>query len=251
MASNPLQPSPYSLADIGSELQKHLSYWQATKQLEVLKQLFSKSLLNSHSGNTITRCVCIGVGAFQPQRLWPEQFSKISKEQLQYDVYSALDQMAFLTALLSLLRKRHENLEVYIQDPIYKDAEIAFLRDRLNYTVLQTPQAFDKITTETFVFAPYVAEDLVAEALEKAHPALYIGNNVDERIEKLKKLGPAHSGDVEVGTRSGVPMVDTYQRFGERVDLWPLRVPDARMCWCQGTFIHWRRPLEENASSGS
>lgn len=174
---------------------------------------------------------------------WPEN----CPEEIQDLVHDALDQMAFLTVLL----KRHGIQEVYIQDPIYNDAEIAFLRDELGYTVLETPHAFDKTTTETFVFAPYVPDHIVAEALERAHPALYIGNNIDERIQKLRTRGPSRLLGVEVGTKSGVPMVETYARFGEMVDVWPLRVHDARMDWCGDTYIHWRWSLQESASSGS
>lgn len=248
MDSNPLQPSPFPPAEIWTEFQKYLSYWQATEQLEVIDQLFSKPLHHkNHPGTTITRCVCIGVGAFQPQRSWPE----ISPEEIQDLVHSALDQMAFLTVLLPLLRKHHDIQEVYFQDPTYNDAEISFLQDKLGYTVLETPQAFDKITTETFVFAPYVPEHIVAEALERAHPALYIGNNIDERVEKLRTRGPTRLWGVEMGTESGVPMVETYARFGEMVDVWPLLVHDARMKWCGDTYIHWRRSLEESLASGS
>ena len=127
--------------------------------------------------------------------------------------------MAFLTVLLPLLRPHHRIQEICFQGPISNDAEIAFLEDELGYTVLETPHAFDKITTETFVFAPYVPEQIVAEALERAHPALYIGNDIDERIQQLRTRGPSRLCGLEVGTESRIPMMETYARFRGTLDV--------------------------------
>ncbi|CAD6591490.1 MAG: hypothetical protein ASARMPRED_005412 [Alectoria sarmentosa] len=238
MASNPPRQEPASHAEMSSDLHTHLCYWQAPKQVETLEQLF---LHQSQPNATITRCVCIGVGAFQRGRVWPARFSSNPANYNESIVKSPMNQLAFLAVLLKLLGKRHAIQEVYVQDPLYNDMETSFLQTHLGYTVLDTPRAFDKVTPSTFLFAPRVHGVDVAEALERALPALYVGNDVDGHMAMLREEGPGVRWGVEAGTESGVPMLDTFEQFRERVDGRPMGGFEEWREWCGVTFIYWRR----------
>ena len=157
--------------------------------------------------------------------------------------------MAFLVTLLQLLGKRHAIQEVYVQDPIYNDAEVSFLRDHLGYTVLRTPEAFNRVTASTLVFAPRVHMADTAEALERAHPALYIGNEIEVSMEHLRKEGEQTKYGRPGGTVSGIPVLETLGRFRAEVDGRQIRAGEDGMDWCQTTFIYWRQ--REGGGRGS
>ena len=46
------------------------------------------------------------------------------------------------------------------------------------------------VEASTFIFAPCVHEVDVAEGLERAHPALYIGNDVAKHMARIREQGP-------------------------------------------------------------
>ena len=245
MASTPTQLKPASHAEITSQLQKYLHHWQAPKQVLTLEKSLSKTFYQNHSNDTLTHCVCIGIGAFQHGRSWSTNFPSDIEPELASWINSALEQMAFLVTLLQLLRKRHAIQEVYIQDPDYNEVEVSFLQDHLGFTVLETPNAFDKVTASTFLFAPRVHMAVTAEALERAHPALYIGNDIEVDMRYLREEGEGIGYGKPGSTVSGVPILETLGRFREEVDRRQMRAGENMMDWCQVTFIYWRRRERE------
>ena len=70
---------------------------------------------------------------------------------------------------------------VYLQDPTFNDLDTEFLGE-LGYTILKTPDALNKMTSTTFLFAPHLETVVVAEALECASPSVYIGNILEDWI---------------------------------------------------------------------
>jgi len=81
----------------------------------------------------------------------------------------------------SLSGEKHTIREVIFQDPIFDALDHAVLAS-LGYTVLEDPEAFSKISNQTFVFAPHLEFGAYATALEGAMPALCIGNDMDEYL---------------------------------------------------------------------
>lgn len=50
--------------------------------------------------------------------------------------------------------------------------------ETLGFTILETPDAFQKMTRETFLFDPHLEWKHTARALDVAHPCLRIGNMI-------------------------------------------------------------------------
>lgn len=53
----------------------------------------------------------------------------------------------------------------------------------LGYTVLERPYAMDKVSEDTFLFAPHLDFRIIAVALTIAHPSLYMGSTLEFCIE--------------------------------------------------------------------
>ena len=54
---------------------------------------------------------------------------------------------------------------------------------KLGYTVLERPDASNKMNEETFLFAPHLEYKHIATALEIAHPSLYMGSALEFWVE--------------------------------------------------------------------
>lgn len=72
---------------------------------------------------------------------------------------------------------KHKIENVYLQDPVFNHLDIELLQS-LGYTVLETPSAFQQMTTNTFLFDPHVDWKLTARAVSVADPCLRIGNMI-------------------------------------------------------------------------
>lgn len=175
-------------------------------------------ILEFKDGSPITQCISLGLGNFDegdPQS------------------GTSLHQLAVLTVLLQILADRHNIQKIYFQDPVFTEVERAFLRS-LGYTVLEDPAACEKMSAETFLFAPFLPYDVAASALMVAFPALYIGNSPAKYLNSLRSFkytGPE------------IPeMMGTFERFQYAVvNGEPLPSFD-QQSWTRNTIVHWRVP---------
>lgn len=60
---------------------------------------------------------------------------------------------------------------------MFNHLDEAFLKT-LGYIILKTPDAFEKMTTETFLFDPHLEWKHTARAFTVALPSFRIGNNL-------------------------------------------------------------------------
>lgn len=112
-----------------------------------------------------------------------------------------------------------------MQDPIFNVLDAAFLQE-LGYTVLPPPQAIEKLTPATFLFAPHLEWPFYIQALQTALPALCIGNNVREYLDHGREAK-------QQGER------ETLLRFLEKTNNADMPAFD-RATWCTSTTIYWR-----------
>lgn len=65
---------------------------------------------------------------------------------------------------------------------MFNHVDMALL-ETLGCTILQTPDAFEQMTTDTFLFDPHLEWKHTVRALNVAHPYLRIGNMIPNDID--------------------------------------------------------------------
>ena len=158
----------------------------------------------------LTNCVCLGLGSLSSGR------------------DSSRHELAALISILNLLGKTHTIKDVLFQDPVFNDVDKALLT-KLGYRVVSSPLGFESIGRNTFCFAPHLENELLAEALKSAHPALCVGNSdiVADR--------PFHSS-----ARASERTLDIFRRFLRATESYKMPQYE-RDSWCHFTSIYWLR----------
>lgn len=155
-------PESLSFEELSAEFERCIQHLQTAECHEALTQFFD----HEHKVN-ITQCICLALGSFGTRRHVKKSFGEFT---------DPLHQLAVLTVLLQVLRTKHEIPNIYFQDPVFQPVEVQFL-ESFGYIVLEDPDAFDKTSASTFLFAPHCPYDVGFMALKSSFPALYIGND--------------------------------------------------------------------------
>ncbi len=124
-----------------------------------------------------------------------------------------------------------------MQDPMFNRLDEEFLQS-LGYSILPTPEAFQELTSGTFLFAPHLEWPNYIQALRKATPSLCIGNSVREYLESSHETHGSKELRIE----------ETLQEFLERSETVDMPVFD-RALWYMSTSIYWRRDREEDEAT--
>ncbi|KAL8945070.1 MAG: hypothetical protein Q9216_000054 [Gyalolechia sp. 2 TL-2023] len=161
------------------DLQKSHSYyrgqWLSSPCHQNLQNLLQNDLPSSlRSPEAIDRCIILGLGSLSNGRRsswWELVFLE-----------SVLDFLS-LSSSTGKERMQDERLQIYIQDPVFNDLDVAFFRS-LGFIILSDPDAFNHISPSTFLFAPHLEIEVFVKALEKARLGLCIGTNVTECMDR-------------------------------------------------------------------
>ncbi|KAL9596145.1 MAG: hypothetical protein Q9219_006006, partial [cf. Caloplaca sp. 3 TL-2023] len=170
-------PSGQTLVDLETSYTHYRQQWLSSSYCQTLLDFFQNNLPASfHSGSqkgTIDRCVVLGLGSLSNGRR------------------SSWWELVFLETVLHFLSTPNaadskppgSGFQVYVQDPIFNHMDATFLQS-LGYTVLPDPESFDHITSSTFLFAPHLEVEVYVRALDKAKPALCIGTDIGECLDR-------------------------------------------------------------------
>lgn len=123
---------------------------------------------------------------------------------------------------------------VHMQDPMFNRLDEKFLQS-LSYSILPTPEAFEELTPETFLFAPHLEWPNYIQALQVATPSLCIGNSVREYLGSFQETYKI-SKELE--------FEETLQDFVKRSETVDMPVFD-RALWYMSTSVYWRKEKEE------
>lgn len=121
-----------------------------------------------------------------------------------------MHQLTTLVSLLEILNKKHNIAEVYFQDPHFNEVETSFLSS-LGYTVLQTPEIYDKMTPNTFLFALHLPVFLTARCVKICIPALYVGKDPEFALDLMRRSPYIWFAEPKL-TKKG-PIRETLIRF--------------------------------------
>lgn len=204
-------------------------YIQELEQPECYQAL--KSIFDLDRKTKLTQCICLGLGSFATG---VGNFKNTS-----------LHQLAVLTVILRILGASHSIKKVYFQDPVFTQDERAFLRS-LGFKVLENPAACSNMSTNTFVFAPFLGWNVIADAFKVAFPALFVG------------VGPATYLDALESQRHFVPedntlyfdTINILRRFTDITSVGTALPKFDKESWTEGTTVHWLSPAYGKAPEG-
>ena len=226
-------PRGLSLQEVVESFSRYTKTWRESLCLKNLETLLKDQVLVSDI--RVTNCVCLGLGSLTGG----------------YDTENSFYELAALVSILEILgqhvtghfwsdlesslkdtaQKSNEIKQVYMQDPVFNSLDEAFLRS-LGYTIVPTPEGFEKIDETTFLFAPHLEWPIYLMALQKEPYSLCIGNDT---------RGFCDSRDGSIAAEAKA----VYQNLSERC--FERAMPDFhRNLWCLSTIIYWMRPRLES-----
>ncbi|KAL9024749.1 MAG: hypothetical protein Q9196_006282, partial [Gyalolechia fulgens] len=168
----PRGQTPLDLQNSHTRYRKQWPSSPCHRNLQTLLQNDLPSALRSRE--RIDRCVVLGLGSLSNGRR------------------SSWWELVFLESVLDFLSlsssaenegPRDERLPVYIQDPLFNDVDIAFFNS-LGFIVLSHPEAFEHMSTSTFLFAPHLELEVYRRTLKTAKPRLCVGTDLGECTDR-------------------------------------------------------------------
>ena len=151
---------------------KSLHGWKNTDWIQEIKDAFQMALDES-SSHSITQIICINIGQFGNLR----RSSDLKHKSISYHRLIALE---FYLDLLNLQRRpKIKTKNVFFQDKDFEWIDMQFLTSK-GFTVLQDPDAYNKMTSGTFLYAPSSPWWDTFNAFMIAYPALYMGQSCDD-----------------------------------------------------------------------
>lgn len=172
-------PAPQlSPQDIGAHHQKIATKWRATDNYV---KLCDTVRTNAASHIPITRAICLGLGAFDP-----EDGSWMAQRR------SHIQMAAFLTVVEILSKTRapvistdvvtdsdaekENNCEIacFYQEPRFAQPDKDFISS-LHGKIVESPGSYDLIDEATLVFGVHLYRDIWADALQENLPGMFVG----------------------------------------------------------------------------
>ncbi|KAL8997366.1 MAG: hypothetical protein Q9169_003348 [Polycauliona sp. 2 TL-2023] len=279
-------PPNQTLKDLEKTHSKYRSQWLSSSCYQNTRKMFLEDVIPSlatmekNGGGRIESCVMLGLGSLsngQRSSWWELVFleSVLALLSLSPSAIAAVsspphveaDQLQLPNGSTNLNEEKssttptnyspsiptwltpppNTQIPIYIQDPIFNPLDITYLSS-LNFTVLDHPAAFPKITRTTFLFAPHLEMELYARALGAATgqsgqlgPRLCIGTDVTECMDQLKmKLGNRDGEEEEERKRQEGVFRRHQDAMAEQ------RLPGfERDDWMGFTCVYWAKaPVE-------
>ncbi|KAL9138085.1 MAG: hypothetical protein Q9175_000695 [Cornicularia normoerica] len=154
----------YTLETYLDRFRKHyLPTWRESNCFKNLSRILDRDILPAEN-ILITQCICLGLGSMTA-----------GSESSSYE-------LAALISILEILGRKHHMQDIIFQDPIFEPLDQIILKS-LGYTVVETPDAFSKLNSTTFLFAPHLECFHYATALEIVTPILSVGSDLQMYVE--------------------------------------------------------------------
>lgn len=172
-------PPSLTLDGLRKTFQTHSQTWKSSQTWQQLKATLSKDVFGSSGIQLqIENIVCIGLGSPSGfvQGGWVDRRSV------------ALYQLAALVSMIDLLRecrqqnenpqRCNEEIGLFAQDPVFNALDIQLFAS-LGIEVVSSPQGFNAVTANTFLFAPG-AERRHLSMILPCQPILFFGGPLEE-----------------------------------------------------------------------
>ncbi|PYI01322.1 hypothetical protein BO78DRAFT_464711 [Aspergillus sclerotiicarbonarius CBS 121057] len=167
-------PPKLTLDDLHAQFQHSLRTWKDSPTWSVVeKTLLQHTQLpptpDAQPDNGIDSIICIGLGSLSGflRGGWVDRRTV------------SLYQLAALVCVVDCLKTTQPHpIKTYAQDPVFNDLDKSLLAS-LDITVLETPLAFEKISSRTFLFCPG-AERAHLEQVLAVNPAFVFGGPLED-----------------------------------------------------------------------
>lgn len=164
--------TPAELPD-GATLEKALSHyqkceteWKQSNSWTELNKTFQSRVFKQDLN--ITNCICFGLSS-------PTGFVGSGVDRRNVAMY----QLAAFKSVIDIIRgKQDQRPEAFTQEPLFNTLDVTLL-SHLNIKVVEHPEAFKLITSNTFAFCPCAEQYVVRGALFR-FPAIYMGSGALE-----------------------------------------------------------------------
>ena len=161
-----------TLDEVKAKYEQRMKQWRNSSFCTAMIRFFEQTLLNAQSLK-LDHCACVGIGTFTGEH--PHCRSE----------YGPLDQLAALETLLEILRQKHNISSVIIQDPVMNSLDAAFLESR-GFTAVEHPEAQNRLTPTSLLYAPSCEWHVVKEAFEIAYPTIFIGSRLEKYMDCIE-----------------------------------------------------------------
>ena len=178
-------PDGLTLDQVEKKMHMYMKTWKASECHGRINRILERIIMQEPT-MSINQCIVLGIGSFTggssvEASMWELVALRSILKTLGKNVpHERRNCMAKRT----LIEKQHAVEHIYLQDPCFNRLDIEILTS-LGYVVLQTPEAFKKMTDTTFLYAPRMETRFIATALEQAQPSLYIGNDLSMWVHGL------------------------------------------------------------------
>ena len=178
------------------EYHRCLSYWKDSngqwKDCDWLRKLISlfESAMDESSGLQVTQVVCLGLGTFGYFQVISDNGSPTNPAHRSCSYH----QLIALELYIELLNSHQKNSiikssDVYFQDPAFEKVDEEFLSSK-GFTVVPDPDAYNKMTSTTFLYAPYCPWMFVFNAFVVERPVLFMGLTYDMFLRSISSVSP-------------------------------------------------------------
>ncbi|KAH9905476.1 hypothetical protein F4778DRAFT_779812 [Xylariomycetidae sp. FL2044] len=201
-----------TVADVAKEHTRIVDQWKTSTCFRQLKDLVTSEA----KGTLVTRALCLGLGTFDPtDGAW--QAKRKAHVQL----------AAFLCIVEGLEQASQQKIPCLFQEPLFNLTDRDFLRS-LGHETVQSPEGFDMVDGETFVFGVHLYRDIYSLAISEHIPVIFVGTPYDtwENFYGASDLDWPRMREIDQRCKKvKFPKDDHYTTFSN-------------------TTIHWRRPDE-------
>lgn len=165
-------PAPQlSVQDIRFQHDKIATKWRSTSSCSKLREIVKA---NAASHAPITRAICLGLGAFDP-----EDGSWLAQRR------SHIQMAAFLTIVDTLEecyngveKERDTRIACFYQEPRFAQPDKDFIAS-LQGKIVESPASYHLIDETTLVFGVHLYRDIWADALQRSLPGMFVGTGWD------------------------------------------------------------------------
>ncbi|RAK98844.1 SRR1 family protein [Aspergillus ibericus CBS 121593] len=167
-------PPKLTLDDLHTQFQQSLRVWKESPTWSVVEKTLLQQTVQhpgSQPDNEIDSIICIGLGSLSGflRGGWVDRRTV------------SLYQLAALVSVVDCLKTTTQQthpIKTYAQDPVFNELDKSLLAS-LDITVLETPLAFEKISSRTFLFCPG-AERAHLEQVLAVNPSFVFGGPLED-----------------------------------------------------------------------
>ena len=165
-----VEPAPplsdHNVDVIQKTFRNTVKIWEGIDKVKERKNRFIELLKKSDKPN-IDQVICTGIGSF----------SAYPPDGVECNAYYQFAEFLDFMEELKSMEKITADAKMFFQDPLFNKIDRDFLAT-YGIAVIENPEAFNKMSTTTFLYAPNNHDHIFYHSFRVAEPVLLVGNNL-------------------------------------------------------------------------